>query len=94
MSYAPILSLISKFLSENKEGFHGASLWWELNLIMEVTKGDDGDMKGFIEEERTHQKLIFLVNKLLGRLDLNCRFYAKSHQEIRIHNLEITTTTM
>ena len=28
--------------------------WWELNLIMEVTKGDDGDMKGFIEEERTH----------------------------------------
>ena len=54
MSYVPILRLISKFLSENKEGFHGASLWWELNLIMEVTKGDDGDMKGFIEEERVH----------------------------------------
>ena len=68
--------------------------WWELNLIMEVTKGDDGDIKGFIEEERTHQKLIFLVNKLLGRLDLKCRFYAKSHKEIRIYNLEITTTTM
>ena len=28
--------------------------WWELNLIMEVTKGDDGDMKGFIEEKSTH----------------------------------------
>ena len=67
MSYAPILSLISKFLSENKEGFHGASLWWELNLIMEVTKGDDGDMRGFIEERNSLTKNLFsLSTNFLG----------------------------